>query len=373
MSWHAVDAVDDSVDATRRFLFPFSPVRWTKLALLVLFMGGGGVSTNVSAPAASGSDVTPSSEVGSGSAGAGSGGFGPGSGVPDAIADAVTPELLALGVVGLILLIVAVSVASLSLRLVFYDALRTDEVRIIAPFLSRLRQSLGLFVFTVALSVVAGTPVALAVGVTVLADAPTGSAMIDSMVGTLVSLPIGAVVALGLVGAGVVAVAALALRFTYEFVVPTMVVADTGVIGGWRRFLPVLRTDWPEFFVYLVVHLVISIGLSVVVGVATLLALALVATVAGLVLLIAAALLGGLGALLGTTSGTVAIAVVAIAGVVGLVALVLPVQVVALSYRLIYEVSTLEGVDPELSLLHPALRPGTDEPTGASIEDDSDR
>jgi len=32
MSWHAVDAVDDAVEATRRFLFPFSLVRWTKLA-----------------------------------------------------------------------------------------------------------------------------------------------------------------------------------------------------------------------------------------------------------------------------------------------------------------------------------------------------
>ena len=40
MSWNAVDAVDDAVEATRRFLFPVRLVRWAKLSVLVLLMGG---------------------------------------------------------------------------------------------------------------------------------------------------------------------------------------------------------------------------------------------------------------------------------------------------------------------------------------------
>jgi hypothetical protein len=151
-----------------------------------------------------------------------------------------------------------------------------------------------------------------------------------------------------------------------------MIVDDTGVIGGWRRFVPTLRTEWTEFVVYLVVHLVISIGLSVVVGIATVLGFASVAAVGGIVLLLVAALLGGLNALVGTTAGVVAIVAVVVAGVVGLVVLVLPVQVVTLSYRLIYEVSTLGGVDPDLTLLHPDLRSGTAEPARSASEDDAE-
>ena len=373
MSWHAVDAVDDAVDATRRFLFPFSLVRWTKLALLALFIGGGGVSANASVPAVSDSTATTPSAVWSGPAGAETGGGGLGFGVPDRIAAAVTPELLAVGTAGLVLLFVGISVASLSLRLVFYDALRNDEVRIVSPFLARLRQSLGLFVCTAVLSVAATAPVALALVVAVVSDAPTGVPAVDSAVGAITALPTGALVALGLVAGVTAAAAALALRFTYEFVVPTMVVTDSGVVGGWRRFLPTLRVEWAEFLVYLAVHFVVSVGLSVVAGVAALLGLALVATVGALVLLLVAALLGGLGALVGTTVGTAAIAFVATAGVLALVALVLPVQVVTLSYRFIYEVSTLESVDPELALLHPDLHAGADEPGESTGEDGAGR
>ena len=51
MGWHSVDAVDDAVEVTRRFLFPFGLVRWAKLALLVLLMGGG-ANAGVSVPTA---------------------------------------------------------------------------------------------------------------------------------------------------------------------------------------------------------------------------------------------------------------------------------------------------------------------------------
>ncbi|MFO8114218.1 MAG: hypothetical protein R6U01_02465 [Halorubrum sp.] len=276
------------------------------------------------------------------------------------VPEALDSELIALGVIGIVLLIVAVSVVSLSLRLAFYDALQTNEVRVVGPFLSRLRQALGLFGFTAAVSVTAATPLALAVAVAVVADAPTGWAMIDLIAGALASLSTGPIVALGLVGTGVVAVAALVLRFTYEFVVPTMIVEEVGVIGGWRRFLPALRAEWREFLIYLLVHLVVSIGLSVVVGASTVLGLAFVATVGGLVLLLVAALLGGLGALVGTTAGTGAIAFVTVAGIGGLLALVVPVLVVTRSYRITYEVSTLAGIDPGLALLHPDIGPGAD-------------
>ncbi|WP_176697340.1 hypothetical protein [Halorubrum sp. SD626R] len=371
MSWHAVDALDDAVDATRRFLFPFSLVRWAKLALLVLLMGGGGgASANATVSLASDAGVTPPEGIdpdpavgsesggvsgGSGSGGSGSGGIDPGSIPSDALTEAVDPGVIAVAAGAVVLLIVAVSVASLSLRLVFYDALRTNRVRLWRPFLARLRQSLGLFLFTAVLSAAAAAPVALGILVAVAADAPTGWAPLDSLAGTVGSLSGGPLVALGLAGAALVALAALALRFTYEFVVPTMVVRETGVLGGWRRIWTTLRAEWAEVLVYLVAHVVVGLGLSVVEGVAFAFALALVAAIGGLALLLVAAALGGLGALLGTAAGASAVVLVALAGVAVLLALVLPVRVITRSYRIAYEVSTLGGLDRDLALLHPDL------------------
>jgi len=375
MSWHAVDAVDDAVDATRRFLFPFSLVRWTKLGFLVLLMGGGGgASANASVSAVSDAGVISPGETGSVSTGAdlGSAGIDPRSVTPGQLVETIDPGVLAVLAVGIVLLVAAFSVVSLSLRLVFYDALRTNEVRIRQPFRSRLRQSLGLFLFTAVLSAGAMAPLALAVLVASAANAPIGVGPIDSVAGSIGSLATGPVIVLGFVGAAFVAIAALALRFTYEFVVPTIVVEETGVLGGWRRFWRTLRTRWTEFVVYLVVHVIVSVGLSVVEGIAAVLAFALVGTVAGLVLLAVAAALGGLGALVGTTAGTAALAVVVIVAVASLIGLVLPVRVVTSSYRIAYEVSTLGGIDGDLALLHRDLDPRVSESAESDAVDSPD-
>jgi len=389
MSWHAVDALDDAIDATRRFLFPFSLVRWAKLALLVLLMGGGGASVNASVPAVSNAGVTSPQEFDSESGGVGPGfdgvgpgfdgvapgfdGVAPGSVTLERIVGSVDSGALAVVAVGILLLIVTLSVASLSLRLVFYDALRANEVRIWRPFLARLRQSLGLFLFTAALSTAAAVPLALAVLVAVAADAPVGWELVDAFAGALGSLSVATTVVLGFLGAVLVAVAALALRFTYEFVVPTMIVEETGVLGGWSRFWATLRAEWTELLVYLLVHFVVSLGLSVVAGTVTAFAFALVATIAGLVLLLVAVALGGIGALVGTTAGMAALALVVLVGAAVMLALLLPVQVLTQSYRIAYEVSTLAGVDPDLALLHPDLGPRATGSPGRDAADSPDR
>lgn len=357
MSWHAVDAVDDAVEATRRFLFPFSLVRWTKLALLVLLMGGG-VSTNASVPVVPDAEFTAFPEA------------GPGTVITPDDLSAVDPGLLAAVTAGIVLVSVVFSVFSLSLRLVFYDALRTNEVRLWRPFLSRFRQALGLFVFSTALSLVAALPIAIAVLVSVAGDDPIGWRPIDSLAAAFGSLSAGPTAALGFFGGVLVLVGILALRFTYEFVVPTMIVEETGVIAGWERFSVAVRDNWTDILVYLVVHFVISVGLSIVEGLAIAIVGAAVAAIAGLVLLIVAVPLGGLGALVGTTVGVAALAFVTVVALVALLVVVLPVRVVTRSYQIVYEVSTLGGIDPALALLHPDIDPAVSS-TAASPENGS--
>ncbi|WP_418286831.1 DUF7544 domain-containing protein [Halorubrum sp. DTA46] len=353
MSWHAVDAVDDAVEATRRFLFPFSLVRWAKLSFLVLLMGGG-ASANVSVPPVPEGGVSVS-ERGSSVPGAiGSGTVGGTDGI-----GAVDGPLLAAIVAGLLLAVIALSVASLSLRLVFYDALRTNHVRLWRPFVERFRQAAGLFVVSVALSLGFAAPVAIAVIVSALTSSPTGWERLDSAATAIASLPTEAVVAVGVLGAVIGLVALLVLRLTFEFVVPTMIVEDIGVISGWGRLWRSLRGRFTDLIVYLLVHFVIGIGIAVAEGLAVVLVGSVVAVVAGLVLLIASVPLGGIGAILGTTAGTAVLGVVLLGAAGALLLLLLPVRVLTRSYLITYEVSTLAGIDRSLALLHPDLDPAS--------------
>ncbi|WP_128906457.1 DUF7544 domain-containing protein [Halorubrum amylolyticum] len=375
MGWHSVEAVDDAVEVTRRFLFPVSLVRWAKLALLVLLMGGG-ANTGVSVP------VAPDARIGgvSGFSGARGAGTETEPGVP--VLDAVVSDLLAgtpgdrlivaVAVVAVVAVVgvVVLSVASLSLRLVFYDALRTNEVRLWRPFLGRLRQAAGLFAASAALWSLAAGPIALAVLVAVAAETPIGWEPGDSFAAAVGSLSIGPAVAAGLLGGAVVLFATLALRLTYEFVIPAMVVGGTGVIAGWRRVWRAVSGAWMEIVVYLAVHFFVGVGAAIVEGVALVIAGSAVAGVAGVALLLAAVPLGGLGALVGTTAGIAVVAVVAVVAAVTLVALTLPVSVVTRSYLIAYEVATIGGIESDLRLLHPDIDPASTEDTPGSAGDD---
>ena len=331
MTWHAVEAVDDAVAATRRFLFPFSVVRWTKLALLVLFMGAG-VSTNVSVP------PLPSVE---------------------------TNTLIGL-VAALVVVSVLFTVVSLTLRLVFYDALRTNDVRIRGPFKGRVRQALGLFGFSLLLGVLLGGPFALAA----LASERGIMSFEALSTGVLAGAVAGAVL--------LVVVGLLVARFTYEFVVPVMVVRDDGVLAGWRRFWPTLRASWTDVLVYLVVHFFLALGLSIAESVVLLFVGGIALVLAALVLLVAGGALGGFAALTGTTAGVVVLAAVVLLALAALLVVLLPVRLLTRTYLVAYEVSTLGGLDPELALLAPAIDPAADDSdTGESsgdgpLEDDPD-
>jgi len=359
MSWHAVDAVDDAVEATRRFLFPFSLVRWTKLAFLVLLMGGsanGGVSVPA-APDARIAGFTGFSEVWE----LDTGGITPSGTVDTVVSDLVagmsTEWLIVAVAVAVVVAAVTLSVVSLSLRLVFYDALRTNEIRLWKPFLGRLRQAIGLFVASVVLWSIAAGPIALAVLVGVAAEAPVGWEPIDTFAATVGSLSLGPAIVVGILGSAVVLFTALALRLTYEFVVPAMIVEETGVIAGWRRTWSAVSGEWAEVLVYLAVHFFVRLGTAIVEGIAFVITGSAVVVVAGIALLVVAVPLGGLGALVGTTVGTVTVVLVVLVAVVTLLAVTLPVSLVTGSYLILYEVATLGGIDSGLTLLHPDIHP----------------
>ncbi|MGZ0746687.1 DUF7544 domain-containing protein [Haloparvum sp. AD34] len=318
MSWYAVTAIDDAVDATRGFLLPFSLRRWTVLALVAALMGGG-PSMNFNPPTTSGN-------------------------VPrDALSQLPEVSLDPRWGVAIVAVVLLLSWLSLGFRFVFYDALRTNAARVWGPLRDRLGQALQLLGFQLlVLAVLVGPIVAVAAG------ALTGRLPVAGWSPVLLG-------AAGLVAAGLVLLATLVDRFTREFVLPVMVIEDAGPIAGWRRFWPVLREEWVQYLAFLLVHLVLAIAVAIAQGLVFLLVGGVIVALGALAGVVVAGALGGTGALLGTVVGQAAVAVLGVVVLLALLAVYLPVNLVTTTFLRTYELRVLARSDPDLDLLADAV------------------
>ncbi|MFC7068131.1 DUF7544 domain-containing protein [Halobaculum lipolyticum] len=362
MSWHGVDAVDDAIDATRGFLFPVRLGRWARMAVVTLFAGGSstGQVANNAANAGTRLAGTAGSNGAVGAAGAAASlllalpalAVAAGPSLPAGLAGAVplqslpSPPVGALGAVGFLVVAVVLLVGlglflvTPAFEFVLVDGIARDELRILrdvrAHFVNGLRL-LGFRIGTVAAFVVPPAAVAAAA---VLSGVDTSS---------LASRPL-VLVALGLAVLAYLIVFAFVWRFTVEFVVPAMVADGGGVIDGWRRVWPLLRGQAKQTVVYLVMHFLVGIGVSIVGFVLLLFGLLLVGVVAGVVGLAVGALAGGTGGTeLGVGLGVLAGVVVGVPLFV--LAVAFPVGILTLTFRRSYELAALGRFSEGLDLL----------------------
>jgi hypothetical protein len=362
MGWYAIDAIDDAIDATRGFLAPFSLGRWSRLALITLFLGTGGVGGQLS-------NVSNAGDAFGGGMQNGQGGGGPGAELPDGLSpaeilsgdgSAVDPGVLPFDVtLGLVLGVAAVlvglwlvfGVVGATMEFVFVDALATDTVAIRGPFRRRLTDGLRLFVFRFGLSLLVTLPV-----VGVVAAALTGVVELGG-----IGL---AQVVLGLLGFAVVAVlVGLVESFTNQFVVPVMIAVDETVLGGWGELWSVLRAQPKQTVVYLVMHLLVGVGIGIVRGFLLLVGAIPVTIVAGIVGLAASTVAGTL------WTGPFGVGVGLLVGVLtwlaaGFLLVLLPVNVLTKTYVRTYELRSLAGFDRRFALLSPSLFDGGAAPAG---------
>jgi len=364
MSWHAIDSVDEAIEETRSFLSPFAVGRWLKLALISIFVGTGGSGLGLlnlpssipgDGPAgnmsAGGGNVTTDGNITASPPG---GEFAPDGNVtggapptgevppPSELLEMAGAELGIIVAIGLLLAAIVLVIGLLIeiLRFVFYDDLQTDTVRLIEPAKRRFGQALRLYGFKIGLQLLTIGPLAGLVAFVLLADIPVGPLVFA---------------AAGLLAAGVILISTIVSRITGEFVVPTMVVTDSGVLDGWRRFWPVFREQLSQFGVYLVVHFLLLLAVGIARAILSILVYGIVLTIGGVIgLVIVFGLFGGLSA---AASSTAALAVVGLLALLTLVigwVLLLPVQIAVLTYVTNYEVAMLAACDEELQ-----LRPAT--------------
>lgn len=339
MPWHALDALDDALTATRRFLLPFSLRRWLTLAVVAFFVSG-----------ATAFEPSPSFSFGDGAAGG-----GPTPGPPDPTGIGLSPgqltasQLQLLGALIVALLVVGVVLAYVAtvLEFVFVEILRDREARIRGRFGRYTDAGASLFLFR------------LAVGAVVL-SAAVGAVALVVLTGGLFVIPLVLLSpVLLLVGVGLW----LLLAFTADFVVPAMIVEGTGVVGGWRAFWPELRAEWRQYAVYALARLVLGGVAGVVAGIGFVTAAVLLGIPFGLVgggafVLTEALGLGAIGLAIGAVVAALWLLAVL---VVGTTFVQVPIQ----TYLRYYSLLVLGAVTPQFDLLADVR----DDLAGDSIEE----
>jgi hypothetical protein len=334
MSWYAIESVDEAIDTTRSFLFPIKPGQWVRLALIALFVGvgGGGLSTISNAGGLpSGMPAGPAPQE-------------PTSVPPEPSLEAlpVEPALIVAAIGAIFLVGLVLTLLSETLRLVLYDGLRTGTVRLRGPARRRFGQALRLFGFKLAVNIAFGLPfVALGAAIVLTSvDVGNGAALIVGGLLAAVGL------LLWFVGYSII------MRVTTEFVAPVMVLTDTGVLAGWRRFWPVLRGNLAQFGVYVVAHFLLLLAISIGQTIVAAIVFGIIGTLGALVgLVVVLGVFGGLQAALASTAGVVALVVIVLLTVLVATVCYLPIKIVVLAYVFSYELSVLGAADEELRLL----------------------
>ena len=311
MTLHALDVLGDAITATREYR-PEGMGQWLWVALAALLVGSPGIS------------------LPTGGGGTGTGGTGTGTQELPPEARSELPGQIPQEVLGAVVAVVAViwilfAVLGALLEFPFFVWLRDGEVDTFAEMRAHLGQALGLAAFRVLLGAIGfGLVAALLVATVGTGGTPFEYLVAAGSLGVvfaLVGLPVGVVTA-----------------FTTAFVVPTMMLEDTGVIGGWRRFWSTLAGAPKQFLVYAV-------------------AVAVLAFVGGLAVLITAvlALIPALvvGGILGVVvwvalSSAVGIAVAAVIGGVAFTVVFLAASALVEVFLRYYALFVLAEVDGEL-------------------------
>ena len=239
MTLHAFDDIDDAVQATRSFLFPFERGTCLRLALVVFFIGGAGMNVPVT-----GFNAPPTTPGAPG---------GPGDGLPQ-LTDTVLFVIAAIVVIALVLALVFAFVGSV-MEFVLVESLRSESVHVRRYWGRYWRRGARLFGFRVVLGLMA---LAIGGGLVAIVALPALTGAGSLSVGLLIALlPVFFLVAL-LFG--------LLYGFTSAFVVPTMLLENCGVLAGWRRMWPVIRTEWKEYVAYAVLAWLFQAVLAMIVA-----------------------------------------------------------------------------------------------------------
>lgn len=267
MALYAVDSIDDAIDATKRFLLPFDWSQWLRLAVVVLFIGGGGGSglnaiTNI-----------PQFASEFGDSGTGSGGFeltatlgtlDPGMLVqtgppaPDSLPMAGLSLAVILVFVAVFLLVVlALAVISSTMEFVFVESLASEEIHVRRYFKRNFGNGVRLFLFRLLYGIVSVLLlVIVGAGLAFLVMGPPSQWSVEGALGALLLL-VPLLLVYAIVDGNI-------RGFTTVFVVPIMIHEDRGVLSSWARLWGSIKAEWKQYLAYAFFGFVLALGVGLI-------------------------------------------------------------------------------------------------------------
>lgn len=231
--YYASGEISGAVDRTKKLLWPFQWGVWLRIALIALFIGGGG---GFNIPGSSYDDVSDT-------------GLAPGS-FPDIGMDTLGLLLIIVGVV-LLLALIWMFVGSI-LQFVFVDCLTSGQVLLTRTFSERSGKGFRLFLFNIALGLIVLliiAALALLLILPMMGGAPPGDALVVSKLLFFLFLMLVLLIPLMLIS-----------LITTDFVVPVMIRDDCGVLAAWRQVFGILTSEWKQAVVYVLAKIVLGIA-----------------------------------------------------------------------------------------------------------------
>lgn len=280
MSWYSIDVIDASVKRSKKILLePFDFWKWMKLAIIIIFIGGGfGSSGSNFNPGASdrhledGDLKEPSMEK---------------------MVDQITQFwhqyqiYILIGLAMIIFIILLFGLISSIMKFVFVEALVTNKVMIIAYFKKYVRPGFNLFIIQTILGL-------LFLSLFILAMLPLVQSMLESpetisfgsILGSIFWFII-VVLVLSIIGGIIESVISLSI--------PLVMYERTGQIEAIKRIAGKAGADWKQIAVYWVLRAVMWIAAGIIMGIAAiilLILLVIVIVIVGIILYLILSLLG---------------------------------------------------------------------------------
>jgi hypothetical protein len=297
----AVDTISLAFQHTKRQLFqPFRLGQWTRLAVVGLLAGELGSSSGCNVP----SNFNPSQHP---------------AGLPHIDLALLAGFIVVLVVAGLVLGVVLMYVSSV-MRFILFDSVVAKECHIRAGWVRRQGPGMRYFLWKVLY-----TAVTIA-GMVVLLGIPLGFAYVVGWLREphqhMVVLVLGGILLFFVLMIFFVALAIIYV-LTKDFVVPQMALENISAMEGWRRLWVMMQAERGGYAGYVGMKIVLAIGASIIVGVATL--------ILGLIIAIPTVALGIIAVLTGQSAGlTWNVYTITVAVVVGCILFAIFLYLVAL-------------------------------------------
>ncbi|WFN37528.1 DUF4013 domain-containing protein [Methanomicrobium antiquum] len=242
--YYAFSSIDPAIERTKRLLWPFNKGIWLRIALISLFIGGFTSFNPFQFTSGTDSTEMPSSFAGS-----------------DLFMDQL-PVIL--GVVAVIIILALIfGYISCVFQYLFVECLSKNEFAIRKYFKTNTKRGARLFGFELVIGGLLIAVIMIAVFMMIMGFA---SVSIDSMqkVGFFISIFL--LVLLLSIPIGII------MLFTVDFVVPIMIKENCKLIEGWKKCWGVIKTDWSQTIIYLIMRIIIGIVVFILMFIAIMIA-----------------------------------------------------------------------------------------------------